>query len=322
MADTENNPVFVVGSYRSGTSIFCWCLGQHPNLVNLPETNWLARLGMDLDNLYGLATVNGRYSHLGQINLSIDEFYRLSGEGVQRLMEATNPLLIERTEKHVRGGLHRRRSPHDPKRRWVDATPENSHYIYPLMKMFPQARFIHLLRSPHDVARSLLKFSRAGARDYANDEGYSAWTRLTRAALEGERALGAERMLRVRYEEFTQRPEEAFRRVLAFLGEDYCADCLKPLDNKINSSEVSPETVPVDDTTPAAQEAERVYQEALAFVDGVKGGDVETYLAMQTEFRERCRELQARVAPGTPPLPPLAPPGLGERLKSLLGLRA
>src|SRR5579871_3093758 len=115
MADQVHSPVFVVGSYRSGTSIFCWCLGQHPNIVNLPETNWLARLGLDLDNLYRLGTVNGKFSHLSQAHVTRDEFYRLFGEGVDKLIQAMNPALIEQTEKLVKGEMHRRRSAADPK---------------------------------------------------------------------------------------------------------------------------------------------------------------------------------------------------------------
>lgn len=320
MADADNSPVFIVGSYRSGTSIFCWCLGQHPNLVNLPETNWLSRLGIDLNNLYRLATVNGEVSHLSQIGLSQDEFYRLFGEGVQHVMRAANLLLLE---KQPRGELRRRRSADDPKRRWVDATPENVHYLYSLGKLFPEARFIHLLRSPHDVARSLMKFSRTGARDYEHDEAYKTWMRLTREALEGERALGTRRMLRLRYEDFVGMPEQAFRRALEFLGEEYSSDCLQPLAKKINSSEVTPESVPVDDSTPVAVEAEQLYREALTAAEPSEGGDAETYLAMQTRFLERCRFMQAAeqaselAAQQQPPRR-----GVGERIRSLWSGRA
>lgn len=292
MADADTSPVFVVGSYRSGTSIFCWCLGQHPNLVNLPETNWLARLGMDLDNLYRLATINGKHSHLGQIGTSLDEFYKLFGEGVEHLMKSTNPLLIEKSERNTKGELRRRRSVQDPKRRWVDATPENSHYIYPLGKMFPEARFIHLLRNPHDVSRSLMKFSRTGARDYAHDEAYRTWMRLTQASFQAERALGTKRMLRVRYEDLVGNPADSFRRVLAFLGEEYSDDCLKPLDNKINSSRVGPDCVQLDDSTEASRDAGCLYHEITA-VELPEIGDAGVYAQMQVEFHERCRQLQA-----------------------------
>jgi hypothetical protein len=293
MADRTPSPVFVVGSYRSGTSIFCWCLGQHPNIVNLPETNWLARLGLDLDNLYRLGTVNGGFSHLSQAGLSRDDFYRLFGEGVDHLVQATNPTLIEWTERKVNGELHRRRSPDDPKRRWADATPENSHYIYPLSKLFPSARFIHLLRNPHDVARSLMRFSRTGARDYDHDEAYRTWTRLTRAAWLGERAMGRANMLQVRYEDFTGSSDHAFRRVLAFLGESYSGDVLKPLDNKINSSDVERDSVQVDSSTAAAREADQVYHDVLAAPENPEQGEHGAYGEMQRQFEERCRSLQA-----------------------------
>jgi hypothetical protein len=309
MAQADNSPVFIVGSYRSGTSIFCWCLGQHPNLVNLPETNWLARLGIDVENLYCLGTVNGQFSHLSQAGVSLDEFYRLFGRGMDQLVQATNPALIEQSERKVKGEMHRRRAPTDPKRRWVDATPENSHYIYPLSKLFPEAQFIHLLRNPHDVARSLMKFSRTGARDYAHDEAYRTWMRLTRAALEGERALGGERMLRLRYEAFIGRPEETFRRALGFLGEQYSADCLKPLDRKINSSEVTPDSVPVDDSTAAAREAEQLYHDTVA-ADVAPQADAAVYAAMQAQFQARSRQLQ-----GAQPRPLYR--SVGARLKSL-----
>jgi hypothetical protein len=310
MADRTPSPVFVVGSYRSGTSIFCWCLGQHPNIVNLPETNWLARLGLDVDNLYRLGTVNGQFSHLSQAGLSREDFYRLFGEGVDRLVQAINPALIERTELKVKGEMHRRRSPGDPKRRWADATPENSHYVYPLSRLFPAARFIHLLRNPHDVARSLMRFSRTGARDFDHDEAYQTWMRLTRAAWLGERALGRANMLQVRYEDFTGNPEQAFRRVLAFLGEDYSADVLKPLDNKINSSEVERDSVPVDVSTAAAREAERMYHEILAAPENPDQGDHGLYVEMQRAFEDRCRHMQ---------LPPVAQVrrGLMTRLTAL-----
>ena len=295
MADQAHSPIFVVGSYRSGTSIFCWCLGQHPNIVNLPETNWLARLGLDLDNLYRLATVNGKYSHLSQAHVSRDDFYRLFGEGVDRLIQTVNPSLIEQTEQRVKGEMHRRRSPQDPKRRWADATPENSHYIYPLAKLFPQARFIHLLRNPHDVARSLMKFSRtsSAARDFGHDEAYRAWMRLSRAAWIGERALGRARMLQVRYEDFTGRPEQAFQRVLAFLGESYSPDCLKPLDNKINSSQVERDSLAVDMSTNAARDAEQLYRDILSAPENLEQGDHGAFAEMERRFEEQSRKLQA-----------------------------
>src|SRR5204863_12735 len=45
-----NKPIFVVGSPRSGTSILTWCLGQHPNIVPLPESGWIDRKSTRLNS--------------------------------------------------------------------------------------------------------------------------------------------------------------------------------------------------------------------------------------------------------------------------------
>ncbi|SRR6266550_572959 len=48
----ENRPIFVVGSTRSGTSILTWCLGQHPSVLAVPESNWMGDLAIDLAMRY------------------------------------------------------------------------------------------------------------------------------------------------------------------------------------------------------------------------------------------------------------------------------
>jgi hypothetical protein len=81
--------------------------------------------------------------------------------------------------------------------------------------------------------------------------------------------------------------------VLAFLGEDYSADCLKPLDNKINSSEVERDSVPVDRSTEAARDADEIYQQMLAAPESLEQGERGAHDEMQRLFEEHCRDQQA-----------------------------
>jgi hypothetical protein len=105
---------------------------------------------------------------------------------------------------------------------WCDKTPHNLSHPGFLWEMFPQAYFIHMLRDPRAVARSMMK--QPWAPDDAADCGrfvrgiYDAWFDF-RAAHE----LPSDRYLEVRLETLTESPAETLRQITAFCGlaDDY-----------------------------------------------------------------------------------------------------
>jgi hypothetical protein len=232
MQNETAKPIFVVGSPRSGTSILTWCLGQHPNIFPVPESNWMGDFAVNVALGYGVGTARGDRSILSAMEIRDDELFTTVGQSI-------NGLILRHRENLER--KRRTTSPaSEPKGRWVDGTPEYSFHICGLRKLFPDALFVHILRDVRAVVRSMLNFHRvAGFHLVPNeDKAYRYWLRTVSGCVEAERAYGPRLVYRIRYTDLIDNPESAMRSLLDFLGESYTARCLEPLGRRINSSNV------------------------------------------------------------------------------------
>jgi sulfotransferase family protein len=79
-------PVFVVGSPRSGTSILTWCLGQHPNIFPVPESNWMGPFAVNLAISYQVGSARALLSILSAMGISEDEFFSHIGQSINGLI--------------------------------------------------------------------------------------------------------------------------------------------------------------------------------------------------------------------------------------------
>jgi len=255
MQDKINRPIFVVGSPRSGTSILTWCLGQHPNIFPVPESNWMGEFAINAAVSYRVGTARNNRTILSAMDISREEFFANFGWSINDLI-LSHRLDLERKRKITR-------PPTEPRMRWVDGTPEYSLHIYALRKLFPGAVFIHLLRDVRDVVRSMLNFHRvAGTHLVQNEEqAYKYWLRMVKACVQAERAYGSEVVRRLSYTALIDDPKSAIRSLLDFVGEPYCARCLEPLSRRINSSNVPPDFVAEDPATDPSvvQDATNLY---------------------------------------------------------------
>jgi Sulfotransferase family len=246
MEDGISRPIFVVGSPRSGTSVLTWCLGQHPNIIPLEESDWMGDLAVDLAIYYQLGTSRGDYSLLSAMDVKKAEFFAVFGRTINDLIMRHDFDLEKKRWRQAAGPT----TPGDHfdtefrvKERWVDGTPEYSFYICGLRKLFPEARFIHIFRDVTSVVRSMLHFHQLGGGSLvANEqEAYSYWSSTVSNCLLAERAYGPGVVFRLRHSDLVDTPEAALRAVFGFLDEHYAPECLAPLAQRINSSHVPPD---------------------------------------------------------------------------------
>jgi glycosyltransferase involved in cell wall biosynthesis len=194
-------PVFVVGADRSGATALAWALAQHPAFAGLPDGAWLGDLSK------ALASVPAP---------RVADVAVACGGAAAEL---------------AAGG-----------RRIVDGAWQHTLEIEGLARLFPKARFIHVVRDVDTAVGVMVEppLGSAGATGgtqlpqrlrtkLEESEALERWTEACRACHEAERTLGHERVLRLRFEQLIDDPESALRAALAFAGEDYRGECMRPL---------------------------------------------------------------------------------------------
>ena len=99
-------------------------------------------------------------------------------------------------------------------RHWIDHTPENFREIASILQMFPDARFIHIVRDGRAAAASVLDLD-WGPNDIIRAARW--WTTEVALGLAME-ATHPGRVLRIRYEDLTTDPQAWLAKAAAFAG--------------------------------------------------------------------------------------------------------
>lgn len=105
---------------------------------------------------------------------------------------------------------------------WGDQSPIHTFHLPYIHKIFPNAKFMHLLRDGRDVISSMVKRHGDG---YLSEAIYRWKTSIKRTNTFKKR-LDSSQYLEVRYEDLVQFPEKSLAVVSEFLGIDYKSEML------------------------------------------------------------------------------------------------
>lgn len=203
-------PIFIIGSLRSGASLLTWSLGQHPHIQPLLDNSWLEPFAASLERTYAAAVSKRSVSHLDSLGIESEDFHRHFGESI-------NSLLLAKSDRV----------------RWVDGSPAHSFNVVGLRRLFPLAKFVHVVRDVAEVVAALTDedkrpLYRSHWQRYTEAAAYGHWLETVTACVQAERAYGSDTILRLRRHDLINEPEATLRRCLAFVGEPFAPACLRP----------------------------------------------------------------------------------------------
>jgi hypothetical protein len=207
MKPSQDPCVFILGCDRSGTSLFHKLLAAHTQLHIAFE----AAIPLRIKHLY----VNRDVEPL--IGALADDFYEFRNIDIDGLRNDIK--LLERVDfADIAALMYRRLAALHGKPRWGDKCPDYSEKIPTLAMMFPEAKFIHLVRDPRAVACSLIKHN-WGPSTYWQAARW--WAYKVGMATVDMDILGPHRGLTVRFEDVVGDPETTLRGVCQFLDLDW-----------------------------------------------------------------------------------------------------
>ncbi|MGI8773672.1 MAG: sulfotransferase family protein [Actinomycetota bacterium] len=202
-------PFFIVASARSGTTFLRLALNAHPQLAVPPESRFITELHT-ADEVDPAAFLDALEAH------ERFRLWELPIEEVRRRLDGTfsGPIPYRRavTAPFEAYAAHHSAS------RWGDKTPRYVEHIDLLARLFPEARFVHVIRDGRNVALSYSHVN-FGPRTVAGVA--ELWARRVRAGIARGRTLERGRYLEIRSEDLAEDPEGELHDICDFLDLDF-----------------------------------------------------------------------------------------------------
>lgn len=201
MIDSIDDPIFIVGSGRSGTTLLRMMLNAHPNIYISNEASYY---------LYPPSVkTSGEWLDFYEKTISF-LWMKLSREEIEQHV----PRDLPKHEIHKAIDiLMRIKAAQYNKKHYGDKTPSYSWYLRRILADFPNAKIIHIVRDPVATVASL-KCMPWTPRS-------TVWNALILSIQMAQVEKCKDRILEVRLEDLLESPEMIMRKTLEFVGEDW-----------------------------------------------------------------------------------------------------
>jgi hypothetical protein len=228
------DPIFIVGYPRSGTTLLQRLLVTQPGIFSFPETHYFCviekQLKYDvegnilpscLDKVFEktLEKIESRFSpgEEGIIRRAVEEKTLTSKDLfemiVTRLLLDLNPAIEQMTSF-----------------RWLEKTPNHAHFLEHIMQLYPRAQALHILRHPVPAI-----FSRKLKFPFNKETPLTELARRWNLMLENVEQFKNKfpaHILTLRYEDLLIHLENEYKNITAFLGIPFDLNTLSQLNEQ------------------------------------------------------------------------------------------
>ena len=213
------NPIFVVGYPRSGTTLLQRLLSAHSGIFTFPETHYFCviekQIQFDssgnvlpscLEKVFEKVYEKMEFTFLPEEK----ECLRKSAEAKTLTSKKIFEFIVGNQLSRLYPDIHHKNS-----FRWLEKTPNHAHYLERMIQFYPRAQIIHILRHPVPAIFSRkLKFP--FNRETPLTELALRWNRMM-MDVERFRQSFSDRIHTLRYEELISDLEKELKIVKAFL---------------------------------------------------------------------------------------------------------
>lgn len=243
MIESKNNnmeiikPIFIVGVPRSGTTLLYRLLAQHPELAWFSKNAilkfyskeylhfiFLRRRIFDMRKiLYPKGPFTPRFFSVYESPIEMGQLWNWAlGKGWETTENKKNLNVLKR---FIRELLAEKK-----KKRFLAKYPRNSIKISVLKKIFPDSKFIHIIRDPRAVVNSMLKRSVEFQSGYFGiplkekilpnlsevEKHALQWKQVTEEIKTASSNLENERFFEIHYEDFVNSTENFLKEITKF----------------------------------------------------------------------------------------------------------